>query len=108
NRPETVKLGNGLFVFVSPPKWSEPKSTDLRSEEEIHQSVERWLSRSKVALSLPGDAGSLEPTELLRLLADRAISEEEKADLASIAGRLSERSELADILPGILGRDPAF
>lgn len=108
NRPDMIRLANGLVVFVSPPKWSEPKSTDLRSEEEIHQSVERWLSRSKAALSLPGDAGSLEPAELLRLLADRAISEEEKADLASIAGRLSKRNELADILPEILGRDPAF
>lgn len=108
NRPDTIKLGNGLVVFASPPKWSEPKSTDLRSEEEIHHSVERWLSRSKAAISLPGDAGSLEPTELLRLLEDRAISEDEKADLASIAGRLSKRSELADILPEILGRDPAF
>ncbi|MDK1385133.1 hypothetical protein QN224_06905 [Sinorhizobium sp. 8-89] len=108
NRPDMIRLANGLVVFVSPPKWSEPKSTDLRSEEEIHESVERWLSRSTAALSLPGDAGSLEPAELLRLLADRAISEEEKADLASIAGRLSKRSELADILPEILGRDPAF
>ncbi|WGI73306.1 hypothetical protein QC756_13120 [Sinorhizobium meliloti] len=108
NRPDTIKLGNGLVVFVSPPKWSEPKSTDLRSEEEIHQSVERWLSRSKAALKLPGGAGSLEPAELLRLLAERAISDEEKADLASIAGHLSKRSELADILPEILGRDPAF
>lgn len=108
NRPDMIRLANGLVVFVSPPKWSEPKSTDLRSEEEIHQSVERWLSRSKAALSLPGDAGSLQPAELLRLLADRAISEEEKADLASIAGRLSKRGELADILPEILGRDPTF
>ncbi|WP_143348300.1 hypothetical protein [Ensifer adhaerens] len=108
NRPETIKLGNGLVVFLSPPKWSEPKGTDLRSEEEIRQSVERWLSRSKEVLSLPGGAGSMEPAELLRLLADRAISDEEKADLASIAGHLSKRSELADILPVILGRDPAF
>lgn len=106
--PETMKLGNGLVVFVSPPKWSDPKETDLRSEEEIHQSVEHWLSRSKEVLSLPGGAHSLEPAELLRVLAVRAISEEEKADLASIAGSLSKRSELADILPEILGRDPAF
>ncbi|MGH0256300.1 hypothetical protein NKY39_12145 [Sinorhizobium meliloti] len=108
NRPDTIRLTNGLVVFVSQPKWSEPRNTDLRSEEEILQSVERWISRSKAALSLPGDAGSLEPAELLRLLSDRAISEEEKADLASIAGHLSKRSELADILPEILGRDPAF
>jgi len=108
NRPETIKLGNGLVVFLSPPKWSEPKGTDLRSEEEILRSVERWLSRSKEALRLPGGVDSMEPAELLRLLADRAISDEEKADLASIAGHLSKRSELADILPVILGRDPAF
>lgn len=108
NSPETMKLGNGLVVFVSPPKWSEPTDTDLRSEEEIHKTVERWLSRSKEALSLPGAAGSMEPAELLRLLAARAISDEEKGDLASIAARLSKRSELADILPEILGRDPAF
>jgi hypothetical protein len=108
NSPETMKLGNGLVVFVSPPKWSEPKDTDLRSDEEIQEAVERWLSRSKEALSLPGGAGSMEPSELLRLLAARAISDEEKDDLASIAARLSKRSELADILPEILGRDPAF
>jgi hypothetical protein len=48
------------------------------------------------------------PTELLHLLADRAVSEEEKADLAAVAGHLSMRTELADILPEILGRDPAF
>ncbi|MBX5218767.1 hypothetical protein HJC04_00090 [Rhizobium sp. NLR8a] len=108
NSPETMKLGNGLVVFVSPPKWSEAKDTDLRSEEEIHQTVEQWLSRSKQVLSLPHGAHSLEPAELLHLLAVRAISEEEKADLASIAGRLSKRSELSDILPEMLGRDPAF
>ncbi|MCW0018231.1 hypothetical protein [Rhizobium sp. BT-226] len=108
NSPETMKLGNGLVVFVSPPKWSEPMDTDLRSEEEIREAVERWLSRSKEALSLPGGAGSMQPAELLRLLAARAISDEEKGDLASIAARLSERSELADILPEILGRDPAY
>lgn len=108
NRPDTIKLGNGLVVFVSPAKWSEPKSTDLRSEEEIRQSVERWLSRSKAALRLPSDAGSLEPVELLRMLEDRTVSEDDKADLASIAGHLSKRSELADILPEILARDPAF
>ncbi|MGE6743074.1 hypothetical protein ACQKGC_22645 [Allorhizobium pseudoryzae] len=108
NRPDALKLGNGIVVFVSPAKWSEPKSTDLRSEEDIRQSVERWLSRSKAAFSLPGDAGSLEPVELLRLLEDRTVSEDDKADLASITGHLSKRSELADILPEILARDPVF
>lgn len=108
NRPDTIKLAQGLVVFVTQPKWSEPKKTDLRPEHEIFQSVERWLSRSKAALRLPDGAGILTPTELLRLLSDRAVSEEEKADLAAIAGHLSKRAELADILPEILARDPAF
>jgi hypothetical protein len=106
NSPEMLRLGHGLVVFVPNAKWSEPKCTDLRPEEEIFQSVERWLSRSTAAVSLP--AGSMTPTELLHLVADRAISEEEKADLAAVAGHLSVRTELADILPEILGRDPAF
>ncbi|MCM2475670.1 hypothetical protein HGO38_19530 [Rhizobium sp. CG5] len=106
NSPEMIRLGHGLVVFASNPKWSEPKCTDLRSEEEIFQSVERWLSRTTAALTLP--AGPMAPTELLRLLADKAVSEEEKADLAAVAGHLSMRTELADILPKILGRDAAF
>jgi hypothetical protein len=106
NSPEMFRLGHGLVVFVPNAKWSEPKFTDLRPEEEIFQSVERWLSRTAAAVTLP--AGSMAPTELLHLLADRAVSEEEKADLAAVAGHLSMRTELADILPEILGRDPAF
>lgn len=108
NRPDMIRLAHGLVVFVSQPKWSEPKNADLRSEEEIFQSAERWLSRSIAAVSLPVNARSVAPAELLRLLADRAISEEEKADLAAVAGLLAMRSELAEILPDILGRDPAF
>ncbi len=108
NRPDMIRLAHGLVVFVSQPKWSEPKNADLRSEEEIFQSAERWLSRSIAAVSLPVGARSVAPAELLRLLADRAVSEDEKADLAAVAGLLAMRSELAEILPDILGRDPAF
>ncbi|MGK9041368.1 hypothetical protein KXS05_13480 [Rhizobium sp. SA279] len=108
NRPDMIRLAHGLVVFVSQPKWSEPKNADLRSEQEIFQSAERWLSRSIAAVSLPVDARSVAPAELLGLLADRAISEDEKADLAAVAGLLAMRSELAEILPDILGRDPAF
>jgi hypothetical protein len=108
NRPETIKLPQGLVVFLTQPKWSEPRETDLRSEEQIFQSVGQWLSRSKAALSLPDGAGDLAPAELLRLLTDRAVSEDEKADLEAIAGHLSKRSELFDILPGILSRDPVY
>lgn len=106
NSPEMIRLGYGLVVFASNPKWSEPKCTDLRAEEEIFQSVERWLSRATAAVTLP--AGSMAPAELLRLLADRAVSDEEKADLAAVAGHLSMRTELADILPEILGRDAGY
>ncbi|MDX1195786.1 hypothetical protein GOL94_00035 [Sinorhizobium medicae] len=108
NSPEMIRLPHGLVVFVSQPRWSEPKHIDLRPADEIFQSVERWLSRSTAAVSLPGGAGSIAPAELLRLLADRAVSDEEKGDLAAVAGLLAMRSELADILPEILGRDPAF
>ncbi|MNU41421.1 hypothetical protein D3C71_301500 [compost metagenome] len=108
NRPDMIRLSQGLVVFVSPPKWSDAKNVDLRSEEEIFQSAERWLSRATTAVSLPSDARSMPPAELLRLLADMAVSEEEKADLAAVAGLLSMRSQLADILPAILGRDPGF
>lgn len=108
NRPDMIRLAQGLVVFVSQPKWSDAKNVDLRSEEEIFQSAERWLSRATTAVSLPSDARSMSPVELLRLLADMAVSEEEKDDLAAVAGLLSMRSELADILPAILGRDPGF
>lgn len=108
NRPDMIRLAHGLVVFVSQPKWSEPRNVDLRSEEEILQSAERWLSRSTAVVSLPADVRSMAPAELLRLLADRAVNEDEKADLAAVAGLLSTRSELADILPDILRRDPAF
>lgn len=108
SRPDMIRLAHGLVVFVSPPKWSDRKNVDLRSEEEIFQSAERWLTRSTSAVSLPADARSMAPAELLRLLSDRAVSEDEKEDLVAVAGLLAMRSELADILPEILGRDPAF
>lgn len=108
NRPEIIRLPQGLAVFLNQPKWSEPTETDLRSEEQIFQSVEQWLTRSKAALSLPGSSDMLAPADILRLLTDRAVTEDEKADLLTLAQYLSKRSELIDILPAILARDPAY
>jgi hypothetical protein len=105
---ETIRLGQGLVVFITQPKWAEPKNMDLRPEEEIFQSAERWLSRVKSAVSLSALSGSANPADLLRLLTASAVSDEEKADIAAVAGILSQRSDLLDILPGILGRDPTF
>ena len=108
NRPHTLKLGGGLVLFASPAKWSELRNVDLRSDEEIRQSVEQWLARSKSAIKLSPDTEALQPLELLRLLEDLAVSEDEKADLASVARQLAKRSEFADILREVLGRDPAL
>jgi hypothetical protein len=107
-RAEMLRLAHGLVVFTSQPKWSEPECSDLRPEEEILQAAERWLSRIQTATDLKGLAGTATPAELLRMLAESAVSDEEKADLAAVAAILSKRSELFDVLPEILGRQPAF
>lgn len=108
SQPETIKLAHGLVVFLTQPKWSPPRETDLRPEREILLSVEGWLSRSKIVLSEPIGSAPRTPSDLLRLLSQNAVSEDEVAELKAIAGFLSQRDELDVVLPKILAREPAF
>ncbi len=108
NRPETISLPHGLVVFVAQPKWSEPRAADLRPEEEVLHSVEGWISRLKSLVALPDGAGSMDASTLLRLIADRTVSDEEKSELAVLSGHLAGRSELSEILPSILGSAHEF
>jgi len=108
NRPEILRVAHDVVVFVTPPRWSDPIETDLRPEEEIIKSAETWLSRSKTAIRLNETIDPLNPADVLRMLIESTVSEEERADLAAVSNVLSERSELLDVLPELIGRIPAF
>jgi hypothetical protein len=108
NRPEMLRVARDVVVFTTEPKWSDAIETDLRPQEEIIRAAEMWLERSKTAIRLNEIADPLKPVDFLNMLIDSTVSEEERADLASVSEILSERTELLDILPNLVGRGPEF
>ncbi|MGO7374932.1 hypothetical protein ACC721_06650 [Rhizobium ruizarguesonis] len=102
---ETTRLASGIIVFSAQPKWTAETETDLRSNDEILASAERWLGRLRTAASMSdGDMGR-SPVDFLRSLAAASVAAEEKEDLESALHVLSGRSEILDLLPKLMERD---
>jgi len=106
NRADSMRLSSGLLVFLSEPRWSLATEKDIRPEQEVLESAERWLSRSKLAADTGPDGGDV--LELLRYHVATTVNEEEKADIFAAARLLAGRQSIIDIIPQILAKDHAF
>lgn len=106
---DLIAVSHGIMVFVSPPKWSPLAPTDLRTDEEILSSAEKWLARIQSALSAAnGRAPSADLVEALRTYVASSISQEEKEDIEAVLRVLSDRKSLIEILPQIFERDAGW
>ncbi|MBY5351291.1 hypothetical protein HFO96_28985 [Rhizobium leguminosarum] len=106
NKPDSMRLSSGLLVFLSAPRWSLATEKDVRPEQEVLESAERWLGRSKLAADRrPGDGDLI---DLLRHHIETTVNEDEKADISAASRLLAKRQSIVDIMPQILAKDPAF
>ncbi|WP_237152366.1 hypothetical protein [Oryzibacter oryziterrae] len=106
---DMIAVSHGIMVFVSPPKWSLPASTDLRSDEEILYSAEKWLARIESALSAANRrAPCPDLVETLRTYVASSISEKEREDIDAVLRVLSDRKSLIELLPQIFERDAGW
>lgn len=106
NRPDSMRLASDLLVFLSEPRWSFSTEKDVRPEQEVLESAERWLGRFKLAADeAPGGANAV---DLLRHHVATTVNDDEKADIAAAARLLAGRESILDIMPQILAKDPAF
>ncbi|NSY59949.1 hypothetical protein G6L21_13990 [Agrobacterium tumefaciens] len=106
NKPDSIKLTSGLLIFLSEPRWSLATEKDVRPENEVLESAERWLGRSTLAVeNAPGGANAV---DLLRRHVATTVNDEEKADIVAAARLLAGRQSILDIMPQILAKDPAF
>ncbi|WP_246780843.1 hypothetical protein [Rhizobium ruizarguesonis] len=107
SRPDMIRLPSGLIVFLSQPRWTFAEEADLRPENEVIASAEKWLARAKSASEAMGEKAG-EFVEVLRHLVASTVNPEEKADLTAAARLLAGRQSLLDVMPQMLARDPAF
>jgi hypothetical protein len=106
NRADSMRLSSGLLVFLSEPRWSLATEKDIRPEQEVLESAERWLSRSKLAADKGLDGGDV--LDLLRYHVATTVNEDEKADIFAAARLLAGRQSIIHIIPHILAKDHAF
>jgi hypothetical protein len=106
NKPDTMKLPSGLLVFLSEPRWSAATEKDVRPEQEVLESAERWLARSKLAADK--EPGGSDAADFLRHHMATTVNDDEKADIAAAARLLAGRQSILDIMPQILAKDPSF
>lgn len=102
---DTVRLSDGLVIFVTQPNWSFGEVTDLRTQAEIVEAAEMWLARARSAAeSAPGSEDDL--AEGLRKYISHTVEADEKSDLIASVRLLATRDSLVDILPQIMAREP--
>lgn len=105
SRLDTVRLSDGLVIFVTQPNWSFGEVTDLRTQAEIVEAAEMWLARARSAAeSAPGSEDDL--AEGLRKYISHTVEADEKSDLIASVRLLATRDSLVDILPQIMAREP--
>lgn len=106
NRPESIRLSSGLVIYVSQPRWAPEKDVDLRSEREMLQSAEYWLTRA--TSSIVHSSSNERLIGLLRQYLVSTINTEEMADLSAVIGLLSRRKMIVELLPQMMAREPGF
>ncbi|MBY3544442.1 hypothetical protein HFN69_31690 [Rhizobium laguerreae] len=105
SRPDLHRLSNGLVLMASQPRWSFAEVMDIRSEAEITQSTEEWLSRIAAAAVAPNSEALLDQ---FKAVVASSVGESEREDLQSALRLLSSRTALLDVIPKMMAGDGAW
>ncbi|MBO9127950.1 MULTISPECIES: hypothetical protein [unclassified Rhizobium] len=94
---------SGVVVFLSQPKWSPPVEADLRSEAQILASALKWAERLRSSTEAAGDVAQLLNTRITSTADDA-----EREDLRSALAVLASRTEINDLVPSFMAKDPEW
>ncbi|MGV0876455.1 hypothetical protein V6767_04850 [Martelella sp. FLE1502] len=102
-----VVLPSGLVLFQPGMQWEGPFRTDLRSDDEVLRSVEKWADRLQATLG--EDHPSVENLgALIRQVERRTASNDDLRDLEAVAGILAARPAIREIAPKLLSETPEW